>query len=334
MGVLDEATASLERMQTFDPDTLIREAELGSKKNFRNVVEPAKRLIALYARLSPLALQDFPDEKLNEIKNRANSDYQLFTQIQQFDPDSTTVQRDQLIANIAQAYGPTFNTLHPLVAYSLHRSADFQRLDGEARATLQGVRDSAAELTRDLEESKTEARRILEEVRAAAAEQGVSQQAYYFKDTADAHTLDAETWRSRVIRLAWLTGLFAILSLLLHKLPYLKPEGGYDAVQIAVSKVLIFGVLSYMLYLSARNFLSHKHNAIVNRHRQQALQTYQALVSAAGDGANRDIVLTHAAACIFGPQNTGYSVDATHQGSSAKSVVELLGAQITKGATP
>jgi len=73
----------------------------------------------------------------------------------------------------------------------------------------------------------------------------------------------------------------------------------YDTIQLAVSKVLVFGVLSFMLYLAARNYLSHKHNAIINRHRQQALQTYQALVDAAAGSGQSDIILTHAASGIF-----------------------------------
>jgi hypothetical protein len=62
-----------------------------------------------------------------------------------------------------------------------------------------------------------------------------------------------------------------------------------------------------MLLLSARNFLSHKHNEIVNRHRQNALLTFKALVDAAGQKEAQDVVLSYAAACIFAPQETGYT---------------------------
>ena len=44
-----------------------------------------------------------------------------------------------------------------------------------------------------------------------------------------------------------------------------------------------------------------------NRHRQNALLTYRALVAAAGEHETEDIVLAHAAVCIFAPQETGYS---------------------------
>jgi len=60
------------------------------------------------------------------------------------------------------------------------------------------------------------------------------------------------------------------------------------------------------LVLSSRNYLANRHNAVINRHRQNALATYEALLKAAGQEANRDIVLTKAADCIFSAQPTGF----------------------------
>lgn len=319
-------------MQDFDASALIQEARLGNAKNFAKAVEPAERLIELYGRLTERALQDFPEPKLTQVKKRADADYQLFDQVQKFDPDRTTAERDSLTNLIVEAYHPTFETLHPLVAYSLHRAVDFQRLDAEARATLQAITDGAAKITSELEGTKAQASAILEQVRKTAAEGGVTQQAIYFKEAADSHDTEAEQWRTRLTGFAWAAGAFAFLSLFIHRIPWLEPKSAYDAIQIGVSKLLIFGVLSFLLYLAARNFTSHRHNAVVNRHRHQALLTYQALVAAAGDSANRDIVLAHAAACIFSPQATGYSEEARQGSPSAKSVVELMGANMARSA--
>ena len=96
------------------------------------------------------------------------------------------------------------------------------------------------------------------------------------------------------------------------------------AIQLGVSKILIVTVISFMLYLSARSYLSHKQNAIVNRYRQNSLLTYRALVDAAGSSENREVILTHAATCICGPQRTGYSQD-SGEATKASSVVEVFG---------
>jgi hypothetical protein len=68
--------------------------------------------------------------------------------------------------------------------------------------------------------------------------------------------------------------------------------------------------------------LSHLHNAVVNRQRQNSLMTFKALVEAAGQQENRDIILTKAADSIFAPQPTGFSKADGAEGA-ATSVISL-----------
>ena len=323
---LDETRESLERMQGFDVSTLPREADLGKQLNFQEAVEPAQQLIALYKRLSIAALEDFPLSILGQIKGQANSDYNLLKQILEFNSSQSNPQdsRRNLIQRLVNEYPTAFNSLHPFISYSLHRSADFQRLDQEARATLQGIEDKAKGQTEELAKARDEAKRILEEIRNVAAEQGVGQQAIYFRDASKEHADEATKWQKRTIWVGVVLAFYALGTLFLHKWPFLKPETVYETAQLAVSKMLVFAVISYMLYLCAKNFLSHKHNAIVNKHRQNALLTYTALVEAAGNTPNREVILNHAAACIFSPQSTGYVGDSGPLAPSAKSVVELF----------
>jgi len=328
-----EAKTSLERMQKFDVDSLIREEDLGRNLNFREVVIDAKRLVDLYKRLSVGALDDFSSNILNKIKETANRDYTYFDQILKFSTDQGNPQaaRTNMINQIINAYPGSFEILHPLVAYSLHRSADFQRLDREARSTFQAIKDKAEELTVKLESSVEQANKIVEEVRKVAAETGVSQQAIYFKEESESHNNEAMIWGSRTVTLAVLLGIYAVASMFIAKWTILKPEDVYQSVQLGVSKILIFAVISFMLYLSAKNFLSHKHNAIVNKHRQNALMTYKALVEAAKDTNNKEVVLIHASACIFGPQPTGYSHDVGAEAAKATSIIEVLGKPLSGG---
>ena len=327
LALRQEAAESLQRIQQFNVGSLPREAELGSTLNFGEVLPPAKRLIELYQRLSLAALDDFPAPQLTQVRNLANQDFSLFDQILKFNTDqpSPVQVRQSQIQAVINTYAPSFATLHPLIAYSLHRSADFQRLDREARGTLQAVKDRADGLTGELTGQLEKANSIVEEVRKVAAETGVSQQAIYFQKEAQEHLAESEIWRKRTIKLSWVLGVYAVVSLFIAKIPLLKPEDTYQSIQLGVSKLLIFAVVSFMLYLSARNFLSHQHNSIVNKHRQNALMTYKALSDAAGSPENREVVLTHAAACIFSPQATGHSQDAGTEIAKATSVVEVLG---------
>jgi len=326
--IRDEAEQSLVRMQQFDVSTLPRERDLGSEVNFLDAVQPATRLVDLYKRLSIAALDDLSAQALRQVKDRANADFALFKQALDFNlsQQSPVVARDSIINQIYQSYDYSFQELHPYIAYSLHKSADFQRLDADARATMQAISDRAEKVEAQLKGHEAEAQRVLNEIRSVAAEEGVTQQAAHFRAEADRHDSEAETWRKRTVNLAIAVGVYAALSIFLHKIPFLTPTSNYETIQLAISKILVFSVLSYMLFLSARNFLNHKHNAIVNRHRQNALMTHRALVEAASDHGIREAIMVQAASCIFSPQNTGYTGGGSSGGdtSSPKSVVELL----------
>lgn len=321
----EEAKKSLERIQSFDVQTLPRAEELGTRLNFSEVIQPAQTLIDLYKRLSITALQDFPTKFLNPIRDNANNHYNIFKQILDFDLGQTDPSnaRVSLINQVKGAYEPAFQALHQFISYSLHRSADFNRLDGQARATLQGIEDRSNEISESLVQHETEARAVLNEIRKVAAEEGVTKQASHFNSEFEFHNIEAAKWGKLVIGIAATLVIFAVLSLFIHKIPILKPENTYDAIQLSISKFLIFSVIAYTLFLSAKNFLNHKHNAIVNKHRQNALMTHGALVEASGDEGIRDAVLLQAANCIFSPQSTGYTSQADND-SSQRSMVEIL----------
>ncbi|MGQ4583916.1 hypothetical protein [Lysobacter sp. F60174L2] len=325
MTKLTETKESLERMQRFDPDSLARESDLGARFSLAAAVEPAKKLIRLYNQLGTSALDDFPDDILDQIKKQADADYNRFKSLLDFAPDeqqSPAQTRDQLVSQIEGAYRAAFQSLYMPIAYGASKSIDFQRMENDARASLQAVTDQASEITGQLSEQQEQAEQVLRDVRKVAAEQGVSQQAIYFKDEAKDHNELADTWRKYTVRLAIGVGIYAVATLFMHKMPFFYPDTAYDSLQLVASKILIFFVLTYMLLLAAKNFLNHKHNEIINKHRQNALMTFQALVDAAKGEESRDIVLTHAASCIFTPQDTGYTKN--QSSSSSPSVMEML----------
>jgi len=327
---LKSAQVALEQVQSFVAESLAREEDLGKMLNFRAAVAPAQRLVDLYNRLSPRALDDLPINLLQgTIKPIADGTLAIFNKILSFQHSQGQQARDQFLNELEVNYTNTFSALHPFISYSLHRSADFQRLDSEARNILASIQQASTKLQQDLGERLKEATRIVDEVRKVAAETGVSQQAHYFKDEADLHIQEAELWRGRTVNFAWVLGAWAVGSLFLTKIPWLHPSDGFQNFQLTVSKALVFAVISFMLYLSAKNFLAHRHNAIVNRHRQNALLTYKAFVEAAGSPDQASVILTHASACVFSPQSTGYSQESGIDAAKATSVVEVLGKQVT-----
>ncbi|MEQ8694559.1 MAG: hypothetical protein RIC85_04470 [Gammaproteobacteria bacterium] len=324
--VLEEATASLKRIQDFDPESLPRVEDLGNQLSFKDAVQPARRTIELYRQLSLQTLPSIADKQLDQLKNHADADFNRFDEILKFEvaTENAPGRRDTLISQLRDAYQGTFNILHPLIAYGMTRAVDFQSMENDARAMIQSVQDQVQSITEGLETSRQQAEQILEDIRNVAAEQGVSQQAIYFRDESDRHLSLADSWRKKTVNLALLLGAYAIVALIIHKIPFLTPLDSLQSIQLITGKILIFAVIAYMLILSARNFLSHEHNAIVNKHRQNALMTYTALVDAAKEEDHSDIVLLQAAQCIFSPQETGYTKQGGIRPGASAPVLELL----------
>lgn len=99
--------------------------------------------------------------------------------------------------------------------------------------------------------------------------------------------------------------------------------------QNAVSKGIILIGLLYFTITASKNYNAHRHNAILNKHRQNALQTFESFVKAAGDDQQtKNAVLLQATATIFSNQNTGY-LAAGPEPEGASKIIEII-----KGVAP
>lgn len=259
----EHAKKSLERMQNFDVATLPRVDILGTALNFAEAVDPATRLVDLYRQLPTEVLDQLPNNFLRTIQQQADNDFNLLDAILNFEPGMSKAERDSRIASLRQAYDPTFQQLHALISYSVRKSTDFSKLEREARSLIQHVTDRANDLQQDLENRKKDADAVLQAVRKVAEEQGVSQQAIYFKNEADSHESESKVWLNRTVGLTIGLAVYAAATLFLHKIPILEPANAYETVQLAASKVLIFVTISYFLILSAKNYVAHRHNSVV-----------------------------------------------------------------------
>ena len=324
-GLLVEARDALNRIQNFDCETLARTDTLGVAFTFSEVVDPAKRIVELYRRVPLRILADLSDQQLTIVRDNANGDYNRFAQIVEFDPSQGNAAdvRRGLIQQVQDAYQHIFNVLHPVISYSAASTTDFDRLDRDARAAVQKVVDDSAQAKGQIDNASSQAKGLLDEMRKMAAEQGVSQQAIHFKEAADGFSERASDWLKYTLWAGAGLAVYAIAMLFSIHWWVFKPDDAFQAAQLVVGKVLVFGVFSSLVYLCARNYLASKHNEIVNRHRQHALATYRALVDAATEGQSQDAVLIHAAACIFSPQPTAFVSDSASS-STASSVIELM----------
>lgn len=304
---LSETGLSVARIQEFDLESL-RRSELGPF-SFEESIPAARRAIDLYNQVPVQFVDELPEQQKTLLRDNANATFILLEEVLAFDPssvDNPNQVKSQLLINLESLRDPQFQYIHPIISYLATRQHDFGALERQARAAAQAARDEAARLRETLEDAEVEANRILDEVRKTAAEQGVSQQAFHFAAEAKEQSEEAKNWQRYTIGTAFLLGAFAVGSLFIGR-AFLVPVNAYDAFQLGLSKVLIFATIAFMLFLCARTLMAHRHNRVVNKHRQNALLTFNALVEATSGEDARDIVLTHASACIFAPQDSGFS---------------------------
>ena len=317
---LIEAQKALDEVAAFDLRRIARRDELGKAFNFEDAVEPARKIQAFFNRIPAQFVPELSNSFIDIVHNQALTFLNILGQIQGFDAqaENPAVARENILNSLNGLYETVFNNLHPAVSFVAARERDFSSLELEARGAKEAATRQAAELTEAMKANQKEADGILTEIRKVAAEQGVSQQAFYFKEEAEEHDALAAKWEAYTVKTAIGLGLYAVATGILAIVH--APDDSYEAIQLSISKVLIFAVIAYMLFHCARTTLAHRHNAVVNRHRENALLTFNALATAVGTDDKRDIVLTHAASCIFSPQETGYT----------KSSGQLQGVQVVE----
>jgi len=192
---------------------------------------------------------------------------------------------------------------------------DVKNVTKEAYINLQEIRDAVAK-----------ADSAIVHIQEAAGKAGVSKEAVHFQKEISRHHWGQFIWLGIT---AILTVGFIITAWFYNQWVSPISDTTQGLVQFVTTKILVFSTMAFAIAFSAKNYTASRHNLIVNRHRQNALLTYQALTEAAKARGTEDIILAHAAACIYSPQETGFSKSGG-EGGGSKSVLELL----TKNSTP
>ena len=308
---VSQTTESLKRVQTFDSSTLVQRDKHGQYA-FDGAVAPADRLISLFNQMRLDALTTFPQRELQIVRNNAEKIFGKFQDILDFDQNNTEVvpisdKVKRLVTALDNEYEGVFSELMPLISYATCRTVDLGSIENEARATAESIRGEVDKLVKEVEKQNEEASGILERIRKAAAETGVSQEEIHFANLANKYKNRAFWWLLASAGFGIVILGYSGSLIFWFNASWLTPADNLQAFQLFVGKFAVFAILAFALGISARSFLANLHNEVANRHRQNALATFQTLADAANTPENRDVVLTHAAASVFTPQDSGFT---------------------------
>lgn len=287
----------------------LRRDDLGEKLSFEQAMPHIERVVTFYRKLLDCNLTELPVIAINQISSAGTATLEILGKIGSFDPEKSQTpfpERAQLIEQIRDRWETDYPAVAPVLAYATKSSADFQRLEREARGTLSELGESKRQFKETTNEILGNMESALGQVQDAAKKAGVAQHATHFNDEANL---------SKNVAIAWLVagvvfGLGAAAYVVWHVEPALSTltnPTGMQLVQAAIPRLLIVFVLTFGMIWSAKNFTASAHNYVVNRHRRNALASFQTFVEGASKPDIKDAVLMQATHAIFTPQDSGFA---------------------------
>jgi hypothetical protein len=316
---------SLRKITSITPESLIRTNQLGTALDFSDGTHVFGRTLTLFKTLKESNLDTVPLNTLSQLRQYVDEALSTFNEIQAFDPtgqSSPASVRDGLIQQVANHYQAWFPQIAPVIAYSIRRGTDFDRLEREARGTLEELNRVKRDFDAKAQSITSEAQTTLDQVRRAAAEVGVAQHAVHFKSEADDHLKRSVGWLVATGILAAVTVTLAGGAVYYYATTEVELPPG-QSVQLAIAKIVGFSLLYFAIVWSGRVYRGQWHNYVVNKHRQNALSTFETFVKAASDDQTKNAVLLQATHCIFAPQSTGF-VSAEVDGGGSPQILEIV----------
>ena len=249
-------------------------------------------------------LLNLSPHSVDEIWSRLSQFYEQAQSIKEFNVpgDNLEDRYASLSRSISDFCDNAKSTLIPIISYLKSMQIEvfntqFETIRDDAENKLTKISDDIASRQQVLDELTLQTRNRL-------AETVIAPYAVVFNNEANKHQVGAERWFWGTIGLAVLFG--AIFFWVWHAI---KPSE--DVVSAILQNFFIKGFLLSLFYMlinrSIRNYTAEKHLEIVNRHRQNALATFEAFAEASGDNQEtRDRVLLAATDAIFDANQSGY----------------------------
>ena len=255
---------------------------------------------------------------------------QTITAFQKSGPNAIA-EHANLLQGISNFCNKTKQTLGPTITHL--KAQQVAELENQVNATVaEVVQNLTAEVDRlrtinaEVEAKEVERQKEFSdlklEVQNQLARKPISQYKQIFEDQAKEHEKMAWVWLGITFALT-----IAFGSIFVWLLKDLGPAG--SELPLVLQNLLTKGFFLSLVYLllnrCIKNYTAEKHLETVNRHRQKALETFDAFVSAAeGDRETRDAVLLAATNCIFDANQSGYLAAKTSRSESTSPIQHVV----------
>lgn len=275
------------------------------KITFEGCRSELERTYSMLNQFKLLPLDLLPDEPTQKIVNTLQPISKTIDQIRSFSIESgnPTGTRDQLVNQAKSQADQFFTAAHLYIPYLAYQKGDVQRNIDELTRSVEKGEQLVEDAQKNIEQKQGEISDIIVAARETAASVGVAHFTADFNAEADAQDLSAEKWLKTTGGLAVATIVAALLMIFVP----VKPDATTpQVIQIFTSKVVILGLLFTATIWCGRLYKAARHQSTINKHRANALRTFQAFTKAASDDAARNAVLMETTKSIFSITPSGY----------------------------
>lgn len=311
--LIEQTIQNIDQIRRVDTQALNINVAHAPRDVLMDAVAIMTNMSRFYGHISSESIHGIPTEAIRFIETVSRNDRESVEAIFAFHhseryvgPQSEDALR-VLVYRLEEGFGSSFQKLVPYIGLLNHSVYGYREIERSINGLAEAVQSRSHRLAERLDEKIVEANGLIAGLRSTSAELGVSKHATFFEKEASGHESHARSWLWATIFSITALVAFALYTLFLYKDKDLAPSTITEMLQLNIGKIMIFAAGMFLAVHCARMYSAHRHNFVINRHRQNALSTYTALVQAASDVSNRDIVLVKAAESIFDLQPTGYS---------------------------
>jgi hypothetical protein len=297
-------------LDEFDPRVLGRMNPMFSHSNFSELGD-------LFQTLEKCELYFLPQSELQRIRRWAELALELFERTKMANIPPT--QGQELNERCEVLYNECFSPISSAIAYWTTKKLDVKNQIGEAEDSVKRIG-----------EKETQVENMVRALQERVQKASVADEAKHFRDEAKSHRKASYLWLGAAVGLGCVTLALAWNSYVTYDqfLRRMIDDNGVaispaQSIQLGLAKLLFFSLLVGSTIWCARIYRAHQHNYVLNKHRQNALSTFDSFISSAQDAQTKSAVLLQATQAIFVMQPTGY-VSQEMESGSVPQVVEIV----------
>ena len=300
--------AEIEEFIKIDRKELYGESRL-HKLSFNHYgKEQFEIVFGLIEDLSKCHFDRVPTDKISSIRRKIQEYKEIFKRAKSLDIEDggdTKSTRDQIVQELESYYSGFFEVVSPVINFANQAGTDFKQIERKARETLESIKNYSGKQKTQIEDKLKEANSVLDSMRIASAEAGVSQNAIHYSEAQKNHAEKADKWYK------WGKSLLITLIIFVTTIGFafvLFKEGKKPILDyLEIATLIIISLWIYAINFFNKNFYAEKHNETINANKAKTLTTFRSFVDATENEDIKNQIVAYTCASAFSNLSTGFN---------------------------